>query len=53
MSASPSIAQRLGRVLEQVTRQSGRLASTPAYGSLLLGKVSENFPRAAGCASRP
>lgn len=42
MSASPSVAQRLGRVLERVTRQSGRLASTPAYGSLLLGKVSES-----------
>jgi class 3 adenylate cyclase/MFS family permease len=35
-------AQRLGRVLERVTRQSGRLQETPAYGSLLLGRVSES-----------
>ncbi|MCX2934904.1 adenylate/guanylate cyclase domain-containing protein [Mycobacterium sp. CVI_P3] len=41
MSSHPSVAQRLGRVLERLTRQSGRLASTPAYGSLLLGKVNE------------
>lgn len=45
MSSHPSVAQRLGRVLERVTHQSGRLASTPAYGSLLLGKVSENAAR--------
>jgi adenylate cyclase len=37
-----SLAQRLGRVLEKVTRQSGRLAETPAYGSWLLGRVSES-----------
>jgi class 3 adenylate cyclase len=42
MSAKPGIAQRLGRVLERVTRQSGRLPETPAYGSLLLGRVSES-----------
>ena len=36
MSAHQSVAQRLGRVLEAVTRQSGRLSETPAYGSLLL-----------------
>ncbi|TGD86218.1 adenylate/guanylate cyclase domain-containing protein [Mycolicibacterium sp. CH28] len=42
MSSQPSVAQRLGRVLERVTRQSGRLASTPAYGSLILGRVSES-----------
>src|SRR5271163_5186381 len=37
-----SIAQRLGRVLETLTRQSGRLPETPAYGSWLLGRVSES-----------
>ncbi|MGI9161379.1 MAG: adenylate/guanylate cyclase domain-containing protein [Mycobacterium sp.] len=42
MSSRPSAAQRLGRVLERLTRQSGRLTKTPAYGSLLLGKVSES-----------
>ena len=40
-----TMAQRLGRVLERVTRQSGRLQETPAYGSLLLGRVSESQPR--------
>jgi adenylate cyclase len=45
MSAKKSMAQRLGRVLETVTRQSGRLAETPAYGSLLLGRVSESQRR--------
>jgi len=45
MSPKPSIAQRLGRVLERVTRQSGRLPNTPAYGSLLLGRVSESQRR--------
>jgi adenylate cyclase len=35
----------LGRVLEAVTRQSGRLTETPAYGSLLLGRVSESQRR--------
>ena len=42
MTSPPSLAQRLGRVLERVTRQSGRLAGTPAYGSLILGRVSES-----------
>src|SRR5271163_1001319 len=42
MSANKSVAQRLGRVLETVTRQSGRLPETPAYGSWLLGRVSES-----------
>src|SRR5262249_29787323 len=41
MSANKTVAQRLGRVLEAVTRQSGRLQETPAYGSLLLGRGSE------------
>ena len=40
-----SVAQRLGRVLEAVTRQSGRLPETPAYGSWLLGRVSESQRR--------
>jgi adenylate cyclase len=37
-----NVAQRLGRVLERVTRQSGRLSRPPAYGSLLLGRPSED-----------
>src|SRR3979411_395350 len=44
MGANASVAQRLGRVLERVTRQSGRLG-TPAYGSWLLGRVSESQRR--------
>lgn len=45
MLADQRVAQRLGRVLEKVTRQSGRLPETPAYGSLLLGRVSESQRR--------
>lgn len=45
MTAKTSLAQRLGRLLERVTRQSGRLSETPAYGSLLLGRVSESQRR--------
>ncbi len=45
MLANKSVAQRLGRVLEKVTRQSGHLTETPAYGSLLLGRVSESQRR--------
>jgi adenylate cyclase len=45
MSAKKTMAQRIGRVLEAVTRQSGRLPETPAYGSLLLGRVSESQRR--------
>jgi adenylate cyclase len=45
MMAEKSLAQRLGRVLEKVTRQSGRLPETPAYGSWLLGRVSESQQR--------
>jgi adenylate cyclase len=41
MVAKTTAAQRLGRFLERVTRQSGRLG-TPAYGSWLLGRESEN-----------
>ena len=37
MSANKTVAQRLGRVLETVTRQSGRLPETPAYGSCCSG----------------
>ena len=42
MNADRSAAQRLGRVLEAMTRQSGRLSKAPEYGSWLLGKVSES-----------
>jgi adenylate cyclase len=42
MKARKTTAQRLGRVLEAVTRQSGRLPETPEYGSWLLGPVSES-----------
>ena len=45
MNAHKSVAQRLGRVLETVTRQSGRLRETPEYGSWLLGKSSESQRR--------
>lgn len=45
MSAEKTVARRLGRVLETVTRQSGRLSETPAYGSLLLGRVTESQRR--------
>lgn len=45
MSATQSLAKRIGRVLERVTRQSGRLPETAAYGSLLLGRVSESQAR--------
>jgi adenylate cyclase len=45
MMAKGTLAQRLGRLLEKVTRQSGRLPDTPAYGSFLLGRVSESQHR--------
>ncbi len=45
MSPPPSLAQRLGRVLERLTRQSSRLSPTPDYGSLLLGRVGESPAR--------
>src|SRR5271170_1190695 len=45
MVAKRSTAQQLGRVLERVTQQSGRLPETPAYGSWLLGRVSESQSR--------
>ncbi|MGH3675645.1 MAG: adenylate/guanylate cyclase domain-containing protein [Mycobacterium sp.] len=42
MNAKKSVAHRMGRILETVTRQSGRLPDTPDYGSWLLGKSSES-----------
>jgi adenylate cyclase len=45
MNSNKSVAHRLGRVLETVTRQSGRLPDAPEYGSWLLGKVSESRQR--------
>ena len=45
MNDNKSVAHRLGRVLEAVTRQSGRLPTTPEYGSWLLGKVDESLLR--------
>ncbi len=42
MTFNKSVPQRLGRVLERVTRQGSRLASTPEYGSWVLGRVSES-----------
>lgn len=44
MNATKSVPYRLGRVLEKVTRQSGRL-DTPDYGSWLLGKPEESQAR--------
>jgi adenylate cyclase len=45
MMATRTVAQRLGRFLEVVTRQNGRLPETPAYGSWLLGRPSESQAR--------
>ena len=45
MVARLSVAQRLGRVLERVTRQSGRLPDTPDFGSWLLGRAEESQTR--------
>jgi adenylate cyclase len=45
MTANKSVPYRLGRVLEKVTRQSGRLPDAPEYGSWLLGKPSESQRR--------
>ncbi|MEO6793203.1 MAG: adenylate/guanylate cyclase domain-containing protein [Mycobacterium sp.] len=42
MKPTKTPAQRLGRILELLTRQSGRLPETPEYGSWLLGRVSES-----------
>src|ERR1700754_3494496 len=40
-----SVAHSLGRVLEKLTRQSGRLPNAPEYGSWLLGKSTEGQAR--------
>lgn len=42
MPADRSLAQRLGTLLEKVTRQSGRLPDTPEFGSWILGRSSES-----------
>ncbi|MGV0746069.1 adenylate/guanylate cyclase domain-containing protein [Mycolicibacterium sp. XJ870] len=43
MNADNSVARRLGRVLETVTRQTSKLPdTTPEYGSWVLGRVSES-----------
>lgn len=42
MTQKTSTAQRLGRVLERLTNQSGRGPATPEYGSWILGRVSES-----------
>ncbi len=52
MMATRTVAQRLGRLLEIVTRQSGRLPETPAYGSWLLGRLVGKPEPAAGYAFR-
>ena len=41
MTDKKSTAQRLGRVLEKVTNQSGRVPATPEFGSWILGRVSD------------
>ncbi|KCI91978.1 adenylate cyclase [Mycobacterium tuberculosis TB_RSA100] len=45
MPAKKTMAQRLGQALETMTRQCGQLPETPAYGSWLLGRVSESPSR--------
>lgn len=40
-----SVARRLGRVLEVVTRQGSHVPNTPEYGSWILGRVSESQRR--------
>jgi hypothetical protein len=45
MKADETLAQQRGRVLETLTRQSGRLPHTPVYGSWLLGKSTEKAGR--------
>ncbi|MBI3217505.1 MAG: adenylate/guanylate cyclase domain-containing protein [Mycobacterium sp.] len=45
MTQKTSTAQRLGRVLERLTNQSGRGPATPEYGSWILGRVSESQAR--------
>jgi len=45
MTDKKSNAQRLGLVLEKVTSQSSRVATTPEFGSWILGRVSESQRR--------
>ena len=45
MTDKKNAAQRLGRVLERMTRQTGRVTGTPEYGSWILGRVSESQQR--------
>lgn len=45
MTDKKTSAQRLGRVLERVTSQSGKVPNTPEYGSWILGRVSESQRR--------
>src|SRR5690349_18391985 len=45
MNSDKSLARRLGRVLEGVTRQNSRIPTTPEYGSWVLGRVSESQRR--------
>ena len=45
MVAERSVAQRVGKMLERLTRQSGRLSETPEFGSWMLGRVTEDQPR--------
>lgn len=45
MKSTPTLAQRLGLLLEKLTRQSGRLPEVPEYGSWLLGRVAETQAR--------
>jgi adenylate cyclase len=45
MTDKKSTAQRLGRVLETVTKQSSRIPATPEFGSWILGRVSESQRR--------
>lgn len=45
MNSKKSVAHLMGRLAEAVTRQSGRLSTTPDYGSWLLGRETESQAR--------
>lgn len=45
MTDKKNTAQRLGRVLERMTKQTGRVTETSEYGSWILGRVSESQQR--------
>jgi adenylate cyclase len=45
MTDKKNAAQRLGLVLERMTRQTGRVTDTSEYGSWILGRVSESQQR--------